>query len=133
MASFHLKVLTVERCFYDDDVDRIVVRTSTGDIGILPNHVPYTAALGVGGLMIIKNGQKRFAAVSGGFLNVSKEQTVILARTCEWSEEIDVNRAKEAESRARSRLQQKDSAKEYNAARVKLHKAVNRIRIAENK
>ena len=133
MASFHLKVLTVERCFYDDDVDRIVVRTSTGDIGILPTHVPYTAALGVGGLTIIKNGQKRFAAVSGGFLDVSKEQTVILARTCEWSEEIDVNRAKEAENRARARLQQKDGAKEYNAARVKLHKAVNRIRIAEHK
>ena len=48
MATFHLKVLTVDKQFFDGEVDRIVVRTSQGDVGILPNHVPYVAALGVG-------------------------------------------------------------------------------------
>ena len=56
MATFHLKVLTVDKQFFDGEVDRIVVRTSQGDVGILPNHVPYVAALGVGGLTIIRNG-----------------------------------------------------------------------------
>ena len=44
MATFHLKVLTVDKQFFDGEVDRIVVRTSQGDVGILPNHVPYVAA-----------------------------------------------------------------------------------------
>ena len=65
MATFHLKVLTVDKQFFDGEVDRIVVRTSQGDVGILPNHVPYVAALGVGGLTIIRNGERRVAAVSG--------------------------------------------------------------------
>lgn len=133
MASFRLKVLTVEREFYDDEVDRLIVRTTTGDAGILPNHVPYTAALGVGGLTIIKNGQRRVAAVSGGFVDVSKEQTVVLARTCEWADEIDVNRAQDAAERARRKMQQKDSQHEYDVAQVKLRKALNRIRVAGNK
>ena len=74
MATFHLKVLTVDKqCCFDGEVDRIVVRTSQGDVGILPNHVPYVAALGVGGLTIIRNGERRVAAVSGGFVDVSRQ------------------------------------------------------------
>ena len=71
MATFHLKVLTVDKQFFDGEVDRIVVRTSQGDVGILPNHVPYVAALGVGGLTIILADMSLFAEMrtpcSGGF------------------------------------------------------------------
>lgn len=133
MATFHLKVMTVDRCFYDDEVDRIIIRTTQGDIGILPNHVPYIAAIGIGGLTIIKDGEKRMAAVAGGFVDVSKERTVVLARTCEWADEIDVHRAQEAAERARAALQQKESSRELDLAQAKLKKAVNRIRIAEDK
>lgn len=131
MATFHLKVLTVDRVFFDGEVDRIIVRTTQGDVGILPNHVNYLAALGIGGLTIMANGTTRIAAVSGGFVDVSKEQTVILARTCEWADEIDLNRAQEAESRAKAKLQQQLSDHEQDLASVKLKKAVNRIRIAQ--
>ncbi len=133
MATFHLKVMTVDRCFYDDEVDRIIIRTTQGDVGILPNHVPYIAAIGIGGLTIIKDGEKRMAAVAGGFVDVSKERTVVLARTCEWADEIDVHRAQEAAERARAALQQKESSRELDLAQAKLKKAVNRIRIAEDK
>ena len=131
MATFHLKVLTVDRVFFDGEVDRIIVRTTQGDVGILPNHVNYLAALGIGGLTIMANGTTRIAAVSGGFVDVSREQTVILARTCEWADEIDLNRAQEAESRAKAKLQQQLSDHEQDLASVKLKKAVNRIRIAQ--
>ena len=126
MATFHLKVMTVDRCFYDDEVEQ-------GDVGILPNHVPYTAALGIGGLTIFQNGQSRVAAIAGGFVDVSREQTVVLARTCEWADEIDINRAREAAERARAILQKKESDHEHDIAQVKLKKAINRIRIAGDK
>ena len=130
MAAFRLKVMTVDRCFYDDEVDRIVVRTTQGDVGILPGHVPYTAAIGIGALTIIKNGEKRFAAVSGGFVDVSKEETVVLARTCEWADEIDIKRAEAAAERARQSMQKQESDREHDVAQLKLKKAINRIRVA---
>ena len=133
MATFPLKVLTIDHCFFEGDVDRIVVRTTQGDVGILPNHVPYIAALGTGGLTIIRNGERRVAAVSGGFVDVTREGTTILARTCEWADEIDVNRANSAAERARAALQKKESDREYEVAQVKLKKALNRIRIAGDK
>lgn len=131
MSTFHLKVLTVDRVFFEGDVERIVVRTTQGDVGILPNHVKYLAALGIGGLTIIADGKSRTAAVAGGFVDVSKEQTVILARTCEWADEIDISRAESAEERAKAKLQQKLSEHEQDIASIKLKKAINRIRIAK--
>ena len=133
MVTFHLKVMTVDHCFYDGEGDRIIIRTTQGDAGILPGHVPYVAAIGIGGLTIIKDGEKRVAAVSGGFVDVSKEQTVVLARTCEWADKIDVKRAEQAAERARAALQQKESARAHDLAQVRLKKAVNRIRVAEKK
>ena len=133
MATFPLKVMTGEQCCFDGEVDRIIVRTTQGDVGILPNHVPYIAALGIGALIIVQNGERRVAAVSGGFVDVTREGTTILARTCEWADEIDVNRANSAAERARAALQKKESDREYEVAQVKLKKALNRIRIAGDK
>ena len=133
MATFPLKVLTIDHCFFEGDVDRIVVRTTQVDVGILPNYVPYIAALGIGALIIVQNGERRVAAVSGGFVDVTREGTTILARTCEWADEIDVNRANSAAERARAALQKKESDREYEVAQVKLKKALNRIRIAGDK
>ena len=133
MVTFHLKVMTVDHCFYDGEVDQIIIRTTQGDAGSLPGHVPYVAAIGIGGLTIIKDGEKRVAAVSGGFVDVSKEQTVVLVRTCEWADKIDVKRAEQAAERARAALQQKESARAHDLAQVRLKKAVNRIRVAEKK
>ena len=134
MATFHLKVLTVDKQFFDGEVDRIVVRTSQGDVGILPNHVPYVAALGTGGLTIIRNGERRVAAVSGGSVKYALVIGAdVLARTCEWADEIDVARAREAADRAKAILQKKAGDREMDIAQGKLKKAVNRIRIAESK
>ena len=112
MAAFPLKVMTADRCFYDGAAERIGVRTTQGDTGILPGHAPYVAAIGTGGLTIIKDGEKRTAVVSGGFVHVSRERTVVLAQACEWADEIDVKCAEQAAERK---------------------KAVNRIRVAEKK
>ena len=131
MATFHLKVLTAERSFFEGDVERLIVRTTEGDVGILPRHINYVAALGIGGMTITQDGSNRLAAVSGGFVEVSPEGTTVLARTCEWADEIDVTRARAAEERAKHLLESKENAKQQEVAEIRLKKAVNSIRVAE--
>lgn len=131
MATFHLRVLTAEKMFFEGDVDRCIVRTVTGDIGILPNHVAYMAPLGVGGLTIYQNGKPRLAAVAQGFIEVNEDETTIIAHSCEWADEIDLNRAEQAKQRAEAQLQAKTEQKEFAHAQIKLKKAVNRIRSAQ--
>lgn len=130
MATFHLKVLTAERLFFEGDVDRCVVRVATGDVGILPRHTPFVAPLGIGGLTIIQDGQRRMAAIASGFVEVGPEATTIIARTCEWADEIDLNRAQAAKDEADALLHHDTSKREMDVAQVKLKKAINRIRIA---
>lgn len=132
MATFHLKVLTADKLFYEGDVQRCVVRVASGDIGILPRHTPYVAPLGIGGLTVTDAaGNRRMAAVSGGFVEVGPEATTIIARTCEWADEIDLNRAQAAKERADALLRQQAEKHEMDAAQIKLKKAINRIRVAQ--
>ena len=131
MATFHLKVLTVEGPLFDGDVDRCIVRTVSGDVGILPRHIRYVAALGIGSLIIVQDGKKREAAIAGGFIDVSDEGTVVFARTCEWAEDIDVNRARKRVEEGKARSAAEMSDKQIKVNEYKIKRALNRIRVAE--
>ena len=52
--TLHLEIVTPERLVYSDDVDRVQVPGSDGELGILPHHAPLVATLGAGELRIIK-------------------------------------------------------------------------------
>lgn len=130
MSTYRLKIVTPDKLFFDDDVERIVTRTTEGDVGILARHAKYVAALDVGELKIHNEGKVRVAAVSEGFITVDNDLTTIVARSCEWAEDIDIERAKEAKQRAESRLKEQSSKKEHDIAELKLKRAINRISIA---
>lgn len=132
MSTFPLKILTPDGLFFDGEVQRVVVRTTTGDMAVLKNHIDYLAPLGIGEMrLLMPDGLKRSVACSGGFIRVTKENTRILATTCEWSDEIDVERAKRAKEEAERRLRNKVNAEETRMAQFKLNRALNRIRVAE--
>lgn len=127
MTPFRLQIITPEKTVFDGETEQIIVRTTVGDVGILKGHEPYCAALGIGQMRIMQNGEFRRAATSGGIIKVSKEITTILVQTCEWSDEIDVERANAAKTTAEERLKAAKSDKELLLADAKLKRALNRI------
>lgn len=130
MSTFRLEVLTPEKKFFEGDVNMIVVRSTDGDIGILPGHTPLIAPIGIGSLRILVDGKWRDAFISGGFMEVKPTSTLILSDAVEWPEEIDIKRAEAAKERALERLRQKKSREEYIRSQVALLRALNRIKIA---
>ena len=92
MTEFKLKILTPEGVVYDGMAESVIVRTTVGDKGILAKHEPYVAALTIGQAKIRINGTVRIGAVSSGIVEVTKDQTSILAHSFEWSDEIDVDK-----------------------------------------
>ena len=129
-STYHLKIVTPDRLFFDGDVENIIVPAVDGDVGILKGHINYVTPLSTGVLRLRENGDWKIAALSGGFLKVEKSGTVIVANTCEWKEEIDVERARRAEQKARDILNAKESEKRTRYAEQNLKKALNRINIA---
>lgn len=127
MTPFKLQIITPEKTVFDGEAEQVIVRTTVGDVGILKGHEPYCAALGIGQMRIMQNGEFRRAATSGGIIKVSKEMTTILVQTCEWSNEIDVERANAAKAAAEERIKAAKSDKELLLADAKLKRALNRI------
>ena len=129
--TFHLEIVTPDGVSFDGEAESLYVRTQTGDIGILPNHIDYVSALGMGQARITVNGEVRTAACIGGMVSVSGGEVKLVATTFEWSEEIDVARAKAAEARARKILEEKKlSDEELHLAEARLHRALVRQRAA---
>ena len=127
MTPFKLEIITPEKKFFDGETEQIIVRTTVGDIGILNGHEPYCAALGIGQLRIMIDGEFRRAATSGGVIKVSKTKTVILVDSCEWADEIDVERAEAAKDVAEGRIKSAESDRQIMMAEAKLKRALNRI------
>ncbi|GMQ57697.1 F0F1 ATP synthase subunit epsilon [Vallitalea sediminicola] len=129
--KFLLQVVTPERIFYEDDVDRVEFKTSEGDIGIYANHIPLTTPV-VSGMMIIKNDSKEEkAAIHKGFVEVTPEKVTILTDAAEWPHEIDAKRAEEAKIRAERRLTAEKA--ELNEIRTKAALARSVVRIEVSK
>ena len=49
MALIHLTIVTPEAMYFDADAQRVMVRTTGGDVAILPHHIDYSAALAEAG------------------------------------------------------------------------------------
>lgn len=128
---FKLQVIAPDRVFLEGEADMIELTTTEGEIGVLKDHIPLTAIVAPGILRIKKDGEVKEAALHEGFLEILGDKVVILAESCEWPEEIDINRANEAKTRAERRLKSADA--EVNAARAELalRRSLVRLSLAE--
>ena len=57
MNSFPLKIVTPDGLQYDGQAEELIVRTTSGDIGILAGHINCVAPLGMGRATIVSNGE----------------------------------------------------------------------------
>lgn len=131
MNAFPLKIVTPDGLAYDGKAEEVIVRTTSGDVGILAGHINCVAPLGMGRATFILDGQKRYAACIGGILSVVNGEVTLVPTTFEWADEIDAARAERAEERARSVLADKNAGKtELVAAEAKLKRALVRKSVA---
>ena len=105
MSTFPLRVGTPDGLLYEGDVARVVCRTISGDLAILPGHCNYCTALGMGEAhIVLEDGTRRNAACIGGMLSMMNGVCRVLATTWEWEEDIDAERAEAAKHRAEQAL-----------------------------
>ncbi len=124
MAEMAVELVAVEREVWSGTATSVFARTTEGELGVLPGHVPLLGEL-VDGVVTIEttDGEKVTAAVHGGFLSVTGDRVSVLAETAELAEEIDV-------SRARSALERVESDSEDEEAETARARAEARLRAA---
>ncbi|MCT4619028.1 MAG: F0F1 ATP synthase subunit epsilon [Marinisporobacter sp.] len=130
-STFELEIVTPDRKFYEGSVERIVVRSTQGDMGILKDHMFTVSPLEIGVVKIKENGKYKEAACAGGFIQIKEEKTTIITDSAEWPEEIDVKRAEESKNRAEERLNKPEANIDALRAKAALKRALTRIRVAK--
>lgn len=131
MSTFRLEIVVPDRAFYSDEVQEVVLKTPGGEIGILAGHIPMVVAVSTGYVKIKKEDKWICAFISEGFMEVTAEKTVILADSAEWPKEIDSERAKAAEERARLHLGAKPDDREEATLQAALQRALWRQKISK--
>jgi len=128
-----LEIVTAERTVFADDVSEVVAWGVEGQLGILPHHAPLMTMLQPGDLLIKKDDEEHYLAISGGFLEVRPDKVIILADACERAEEIDVERAEAARHRAEEILKTRPPEMDTAAAEAALRRSLARIKVAERR
>jgi len=133
MAKIKFKIVTPEKIVFQKEIDQLTLPTQTGQITILPDHIPLLSALQAGE-MIIKNEREKIPlAISGGFVEVKpNSEVVVLTETAEHALEIDEARAEEAKKRAEALLKDAKNKEvvDYTALAAKIEKELARLKVA---
>ena len=134
MTPFSLKIVTPDGVKFDGQAEELIVRTVTGDMGILASHTSCVSPLGMGQASIIVDGKKRYAACIGGMVAVIGGRVDLVPTTFEWAEDIDANRAEASYQRAQQVLSRKDaSSTDIKLAEARLRRALVRKGVASTK
>ncbi len=131
MTPFNLKIVTPDGLAYEGQAEELIVRSTSGDIGILAGHLNCVAPLGMGRATVVIDGQKRYAACIGGMLSVVNGAVTLVPTTFEWAEQIDPDRAEASYRRAQAVLDDKQATDtEIKLAEARLRRALVRKNVA---
>ncbi len=134
MTPFDLKIVTPYGLIYDGQAEELIVRSTSGDLGILAGHMDCVAPLGMGRATIVVEGRKRYAACIGGMVSVIGSKVTLVPTTFEWAEDIDIQRAEASHARARAVLDDRTSTDtEIRLAEARLKRALVRKSIGTMK
>jgi F-type H+-transporting ATPase subunit epsilon len=99
-----LEIVTPEARVYSDTVDTVVIPTLTGEIGILPGHIPLLTQVVSGELRLMKEGKEHILVVGKGFAQIEADKVSILAEHAITEEKIDEQAVEQALKRAQTEL-----------------------------
>jgi len=134
--QLHYTVVTPERIVFEGDADSISVMTATGEITVLPHHVPLLTLMKAGEMRVRSGGEVELLATSTGMFEVRQGgSVVVLADTAERIDELELSAIEEAKKRAEDALTEARNKNDvgYADAAAHLERELARYRVAMKK
>ncbi len=132
-TQIQLEVVTPDHQVVHETADAVTIPGKTGYLGILPGHAPLLSELKPGEIFYTRGGSKHYLAVSWGFAEVLPGRVIVLAKTAERAEEIDLVRAEQALQRAEELLKKiGDPAIDLMRAQEAYQRALARLQAARH-
>jgi F-type H+-transporting ATPase subunit epsilon len=134
MATFKLEVITPLKKVLETEVERVILRTSEGDMGILAKHAPLVAELVIGEMKIkSEDGTEERYFVSGGFLEISRDKTLVLADEAVNVKDIDLEKARKEAEIAKQKLAKLKEDRDIAVTQKALESALTKVGMVEGR
>ena len=129
MPSFNVSVVTQVKKILEQEAGYLRLRTSEGDIGILPNHAPFVAELSMGKMEIESPNKDRrnIYFLSGGFLEISNNQATVIADEILPIEEINIETEENLLENLKKELEKVSTEEEKKKLQKKLKISLAKI------
>ena len=103
-AKLQFKIVSPAGVARSGEVDMVVLPTTSGEIGVLPNHEPVMTMLEPGELAVVHEGKTTYAAIGEGFAQITPGRLSILTDMVAGEGEIDEDAVAKAIERAQTAL-----------------------------
>ncbi|MDO4704950.1 MAG: F0F1 ATP synthase subunit epsilon [Comamonadaceae bacterium] len=98
--TIHVDVVSAEESIFSGEAKFVALPGESGELGILPRHVPLITRIKPGSVRIeLPDGKEEFVFVAGGILEVQPDRVTVLSDTAVRGADLDeekANRAKQA-------------------------------------
>ncbi|MBP6408019.1 MAG: ATP synthase F1 subunit epsilon [Fusobacteriaceae bacterium] len=132
MATFNLEIITPLEVVYRGEAEFVKLRTIVGDMGILAHHAPLVSGLALGQMMVRnENKVEENFFISGGFLEISKDKTVILADDAMNVKDIDVVLAKREVEELKAKMEKIKEEKDLAQAEKSLQESLMKVQLGQ--
>jgi len=112
-AKFRVEVLTPEGEVFNDEVEMVSTRTTTGSIGVLAHHTPLLAMLDPTELRLYKSESDVVRFAQGeGYLQVADNRALVLVEEAHDPDSLDVSDLKDRLSQAEDELERAEEHSE---------------------
>lgn len=126
-----MDLVTPYRKVLSAEVDEITATGSLGEFGVLPGHAPFLTSLKIGELSYKQDNKVQHLAVNWGYFEVEDDKVTILVETAEQADEIDLERARAAMTRAEEAMKKLlPEDKDFRKYELALERALIRVQVA---
>jgi F-type H+-transporting ATPase subunit epsilon len=123
-----LTIITQEKKLLEEQVDSVTLPSVTGELTILPHHIPLFTKLHTGELIFRNNGKESSVVITDGFMDVGPDGVItVMVDSAVRSAEIDLLKAEEAKHKAEEMMAQKLDQRDFLLAEANLRKAMMEI------
>lgn len=128
-----IDIVTPEKKIFEGKIKELIAPGTGGEFGVLPEHAPFATSIDPGVITMIKeDGTHDLMAVSGGYVEVTRDKVVLLVETAEREGEVDVETLKRRKDEKEKLLKSKDKKDvDYDMIQVTLAREIARLRAVE--
>lgn len=127
----HITIITPEKTLVDTEADEVVIPTTTGELTILPHHIPLVTQVATGIVILKLHGKEETIAVDGGFIHVTDKSVTILSDYATHARDVSAVKAEEAKKAAEKAMKEKKSDVDFATAEAEFRRALLELKLSQ--